>query len=49
MNATVKKLLLFVGFPVLIAGNAYFYFTEEAKQFPEINFTLLDGESLKST
>ena len=48
MNATLKKALLFVGFPILIAGNAYFYFTEEANQFPEINFTLLDGKSLNS-
>ena len=49
MNATVKKMLLFVGFPILIAGNAYFYFTEEAKQLPEINLTLLDGKSLNLT
>ena len=48
MNKTVKRLLLFVGFPVLIAANAYFYFTEEAKQFPEVQFTLLDGNILKS-
>lgn len=47
MNKTAKMLLLFVGFPILIAGNAYFYFTEEAKQLPEIEFTLLDGKKLK--
>ncbi|MFW2440250.1 MAG: TlpA disulfide reductase family protein, partial [Arenicellales bacterium] len=48
MNKIVKMLLLFVGFPVLIAGNAYFYFTEKSKQFPEVEFTLLDGNTLKS-
>lgn len=48
MNNTVKNLLLFVGFPVLIAGNAYFYFTEKAKRFPEIEFTLIDGKKLSS-
>ena len=40
--------MLFVGFPVLIAGNAYFYFTEEAKQFPDIGFTLIDGSKLSA-
>ena len=48
MNNTGKKLLLFVGFPLLIAGNAYFYFTEKAKQFPEIDFTLIDGKKLST-
>jgi len=48
MSTTVKKLLLFVGFPVLIIGNAYFYFTEKAKQFPETDFTLIDGSKLSS-
>ena len=38
--------LLFVGFPLLIAGNAYFYFTEKAKQLPEVEFNLLDGKKL---
>ena len=47
MNKTAKILLLYVGFPILIAGNAYFYFTEKAKQLPEIEFTLLDGKKLK--
>jgi peroxiredoxin len=47
MNKTAKMLLLFVGFPILIVGNAYFYFTEDAKQLPEIEFTLLDGKKLK--
>jgi len=47
MNKTVKMLLLFVGFPILIAGNAYFYFTEKAKQLPEVEFTLVDGTTLK--
>ena len=46
MNKTVKMLLIFVGFPILIAGNAYFYFTEKAKQLPEIEFTLIDGKKL---
>ena len=48
MNNTVKRFLLFVGFPVLIAGNAYFYFTEKAKLFPDITFTLIDGKKLSS-
>jgi peroxiredoxin len=48
MNNKVKKILLFVGFPVLIAGNTYFYFTEKAKQFPEIDFTLIDGKKVSS-
>lgn len=47
MNKTAKMFLLFVGFPLLIVGNAYFYFTEEAKQLPEVEFTLLDGKKLK--
>jgi thiol-disulfide isomerase/thioredoxin len=47
MNKTAKMLLFYVGFPILIAGNAYFYFTEKTKQLPEIDFTLLDGKKLK--
>lgn len=46
MNKTVKNLLLFVGFPILIAGNAYFYFEEKSKQLPELELTLLSGEKL---
>ena len=46
MNKTAKMVLLFVGFPLLIAGNAYFYFTEKAKQLPEVEFNLLDGKKL---
>ena len=46
MNKMAKMLLLFVGFPILIAGNAYFYFTEKAKQIPEVELTLIDGKVL---
>ncbi|MCK5360285.1 MAG: TlpA family protein disulfide reductase [Gammaproteobacteria bacterium] len=46
MNIMARRLILFVGFPILIAGNAYFYFTEKAKQLPEVEFTLLDGNKL---
>jgi peroxiredoxin len=49
MNKTVKNLLLFVGFPILIAGNAYFYFAEKAKQLPELELTLISGEKLNLT
>ncbi|GMR06083.1 MAG: TlpA disulfide reductase family protein [Gammaproteobacteria bacterium] len=46
MNKTVKNLLLFVGFPILIAGNAYFYFVEKAKQLPELELILINGDKL---
>ncbi|MEA1888384.1 MAG: TlpA disulfide reductase family protein [Pseudomonadota bacterium] len=46
MNKTVKNIILFIGFPILIAGNAYFYFVEKSKQLPEIELTLINGEKL---
>jgi peroxiredoxin len=46
MNKTVKMFLFFVGFPILIAGNAYFYFTEKTKPLPDLELTLLNGEKL---
>ncbi len=46
MNKTVKNLLLFVGFPILIAGNAYFYFAEKTRQLPELELTLINGDKL---
>lgn len=46
MRKTVKYMLLFVGFPLLIAGNAYFYFVEKAKELPELELTLINGEKL---
>jgi len=46
MNKTAKNLLLYIGFPILIAGNAYFYFAEKAKQLPELELTLISGDKL---
>lgn len=47
MNKTAKLLLIFVGFPILIAANGYFYFTEKAKQAPDVAFILLDGQEMQ--
>lgn len=44
MNKTIKMLLLFVAFPMLIIVNVYFYITEKAKQLPDVEFTLLNGK-----
>ena len=49
MNKNLKVALFITAFFLLIAGNAYFYFTEKAKQMPELEFTLLDGKKLKVT
>lgn len=49
MNKTAKLLLIFVGFPILIVANGYFYFTEKAKQAPDVGFTLLDGKEIQLT
>ena len=46
MNNTVKMILLFVGGALLIAGNAYFYFTEKAGPLSDVEFTLLDGNKI---
>ncbi len=48
MSKKFKMFLLLVGFPVLIAGNAWFYFVEQAKALPEVELTLITGEKIST-
>lgn len=44
MNKTIKILLLFIVFAMLLMINVYFYITEKDKQLPDVELILLDGK-----